>query len=303
MLVALAALTAAAASTARSTGVAARDADRRLRRRRDPGRRQRGRDPRQGIDLDLEVAPCRRSRARAARTTACARRTSSSSSSRWARSSARHVVVAVGYNDFEDQYAGNIEDAIDALNAAGVKQVCWLTLRAAHHPYLYMNDDIAQAAAKHPAADRGRLERVLAEPSGLVPDRRPAPARPRRGGDGDADPQVAARRRRRREARRASRRRRCRSRAAARRTARSSPRPQGVAPYRWSLLERAPARDPSRGERRGHRHAAREARRVPFNVRVRDAIGSLATRRFTLRIRRVTSHACSSRPSPSRSSS
>ena len=58
----------------------------------------------------------------------------------------QNVVVAVGYNDFEDQYAGNIEDAIDALTAAGVKRVCWLTLRAARHPYLSMNDDIAQAA-------------------------------------------------------------------------------------------------------------------------------------------------------------
>ena len=35
------------------------------------------------------------------------------------------VIVAVGYNDFEDEYAGNIEDAIDALKAAGVKRVLW----------------------------------------------------------------------------------------------------------------------------------------------------------------------------------
>jgi hypothetical protein len=58
-----------------------------------------------------------------------------------------NVVMDVGYNDFEDQYAGNITDALAALKAAGVKHVWWLTLRAAHHPYVTMNADIAAAAA------------------------------------------------------------------------------------------------------------------------------------------------------------
>ena len=46
------------------------------------------------------------------------------------------LVIAVGYNDFEDEYAAEIDDALDALEAAGVEHVFWLTLRAAHHPYL-----------------------------------------------------------------------------------------------------------------------------------------------------------------------
>jgi hypothetical protein len=60
------------------------------------------------------------------------------------------VIVAVGYNDFEDQYAQNIEQALAALKQAGVQHVLWPTLRAASHQYLSMNDDILNAAAHHP---------------------------------------------------------------------------------------------------------------------------------------------------------
>jgi hypothetical protein len=60
------------------------------------------------------------------------------------------VIVAVGYNDFEQNYAGNIEDALTELEQAGVKNVLWPTLRAAEHPYLTMNDDIRAAAEAHP---------------------------------------------------------------------------------------------------------------------------------------------------------
>ena len=60
------------------------------------------------------------------------------------------VVIAVGYNDFADHYAAEIDDVLAALEAANVKHIFWLTLRAAHHPYIGMNDEIVAAAAKHP---------------------------------------------------------------------------------------------------------------------------------------------------------
>lgn len=60
------------------------------------------------------------------------------------------VIVAVGYNDFEDEYADNIEAALTALDKAGVRRVLWPTLRAARHPYLTMNDAIRAAAERHP---------------------------------------------------------------------------------------------------------------------------------------------------------
>ena len=59
-------------------------------------------------------------------------------------------MIAVGYNDFADHYAAEIDDVLAALEAANVKHIFWLTLRAAHHPYVGMNDEIVAAAAKHP---------------------------------------------------------------------------------------------------------------------------------------------------------
>ena len=59
-------------------------------------------------------------------------------------------MIAVGYNDFADHYAAEIDDVLAALEAVNVKHIFWLTLRAAHHPYIGMNDEIVAAAAKHP---------------------------------------------------------------------------------------------------------------------------------------------------------
>jgi Putative Ig domain len=58
------------------------------------------------------------------------------------------VIVALGYNEFEDQFARNIEVSLNAFEDAGVKQVLWLTLRAARHPYVNMNDSLVAAAAR-----------------------------------------------------------------------------------------------------------------------------------------------------------
>jgi sirohydrochlorin ferrochelatase len=238
---------------------------------------------RQGIALDLEVAPCRRVEGigcpvdgeRPPSVVDLVRSMGSKLGS--------NVVVAVGYNDFEDQYAGNIEDAIDALTAAGVKRIFWLTLRAARHPYVTMNADIAQAAARHPQVsviDWNVYSRshpswfqtdglhllgsgaeamatlihkslltagVAAQPPRIVTSALPAAHR------GEA----------------------YRARLSA---------VGGVAPYQWSLLERAPAGihlAPS-GAVSGSPRA--RAGRYTFNVQVRDALGTIVTRRLTLRI-------------------
>ena len=282
-LVALAALTAAAASPARSTGAqhvtligdSVADAI--------PGDDSAVAILRQGIDLDLEVAPCRRVEGEGCpylgtRPPSAVQLIQSMGSKLGA-----NVVVAVGYNDFEDQYAGNVEDAIGALTAAGVKRIFWLTLRAARHPYLTMNDDIAQAAAKHPQVtviDWNLYSRshpdwfqtdglhllgpgaeamatlihksllgagVAAKPARITTAALPAAHR------GKAY--------------------RARLSAVA-----------GITPYRWSLLERAPAG--IHLEANGTVMGTPRARpgRYTFNVRVRDAIGSLTTRRLTLRV-------------------
>jgi len=238
---------------------------------------------RQGIDLDLEVAPCRRVEGDGCpiggvRPPSVVQLVQSMGSKL-----GDNVVVSVGYNDFEDQYAGNVEDAINALIAAGVKRIWWLTLRAAHHPYLSMNDDIVQAAARHPqvtVVDWNVYSRshpdwfqgdglhllapgaegmaTLIHKALLAAGVAPAPPRivttvlplAHRGKPYRARLVAAA----------------------------------GIGPYRWSLLERAPVGIHllQSGKVTGTPRA--KAGRYVFNVRARDAIGTMATRRLTLRI-------------------
>ena len=106
---------------------------------------------REGIDLDLEVEACRRVDQESCPGPGGVRPPNvvelvTSMGSKLGP----NVVISVGYNDFEDQYAQNLETALAALKAAGVQHVWWLTLRAAHHGYVNMNDDIANAALHHP---------------------------------------------------------------------------------------------------------------------------------------------------------
>jgi hypothetical protein len=105
---------------------------------------------RQGVDLDLEVAPCRRVEGEGCPVDGVRPPSVVQLAKAMGSKLGANVVVAVGYNDFEDQYAQNIEDALDAFRVAGVKHVWWLTLRAAHHGYLNMNDNIEAAAKTHP---------------------------------------------------------------------------------------------------------------------------------------------------------
>ena len=100
-----------------------------------------------GMDLDLEVAACRR-----LVDPSCPPNppTTLQVITKLGSAIGPTVVIAVGYNDFADHYEGEIADVLDALDAANVKNIFWLTLRAAHHPYINMNDEIAAAAASHP---------------------------------------------------------------------------------------------------------------------------------------------------------
>lgn len=98
-----------------------------------------------GIDLDLEVEPCRR-----LETESCPPRppTVLDLIHQLGSGLGPAVVLAVGYNDPEDLYASELDDVLDAFAAAKVKQVFVLTLRAVRHPYLTMNDAIRAEAAK-----------------------------------------------------------------------------------------------------------------------------------------------------------
>jgi hypothetical protein len=99
----------------------------------------------QGIDLDLEVEPCRRLEQES-----CPPRppTVMDLIKQLGSRIGPVTVLAVGYNDPEDLYAAELADVLDAFAAADVKRVFVLTLRAVRHPYLTMNDAIRAEAAK-----------------------------------------------------------------------------------------------------------------------------------------------------------
>lgn len=103
-----------------------------------------------GVDMDFQVAPCRRLDGVSCPYGGKEPPTAVELLQQLGTKLAPTVVMAMGYNDYEDQYAGEIATVLGLLERAGVKHVLWLTLRAVHHPYLSMNDDILAAAATHP---------------------------------------------------------------------------------------------------------------------------------------------------------
>ena len=106
---------------------------------------------RQGVDLRLEVAACRRVDALGCPIGGAPPPANVVDLVRSLGSKlGPNVVVAVGYNDYENQYARSIETALTALKAAGVERVWWLTLRAERHSYVNMNAAIEEAARRNP---------------------------------------------------------------------------------------------------------------------------------------------------------
>src|SRR5207237_3289678 len=78
-----------------------------------------------GLNLDLELAPCRRVGQDSCPFGAVRPPTVIQYVESKGIALGQTVVVVVGYNDFEDAYATNIEDALAALQKAGVPHVLW----------------------------------------------------------------------------------------------------------------------------------------------------------------------------------
>lgn len=104
-----------------------------------------------GVDVDFEVAPCRRLVQDSCPYNGGRPPTVMQVVKTLGSRIGPTVIVALGYNEFEDQFARNVQVTLDAFENAGVKQVLWLTLRAARHPYVNMNDALVAAAATHPS--------------------------------------------------------------------------------------------------------------------------------------------------------
>jgi hypothetical protein len=103
-----------------------------------------------GIDLHLELAPCRRVGQASCSYLGVRPPTVIDLVPTLGDALGQTVIVAVGYNDFEPSYAGNIEDALAVLRKAGVTRVLWLTLHEVRASYASMNDAIYAAAVRHP---------------------------------------------------------------------------------------------------------------------------------------------------------
>jgi Putative Ig domain len=239
----------------------------------------------QGIDLDLELAPCRRVDQESCPYLGVRPPNVVQLAQSMGSKLGPDVIVAVGYNDFADQYAQNIENALAAFKAAGVQRVFWLTLREAHHPYIDMNDEIVAAAQDHPeltVIDWNMYSR--SHPDWFQSDGLHLLAAGAEGmatlihntlvGDGVAPRPVAIT---------------TSSLPAAHRLRRYTSQLRatgGVGPFKWSLLERAPAglHLLASGVIQGKARA--NPGNYVFDVHVVDAGGDSETRDLTIRITR-----------------
>jgi hypothetical protein len=103
-----------------------------------------------GIDLRLEVAACRRLGDLSCPYDGVRPPNVIERAAALGRDLGPVVVMAVGYNDYENNWADNIEEALRVLSKAGVEHVLWLTLRAERQSWARMNEMIEAAAKKHP---------------------------------------------------------------------------------------------------------------------------------------------------------
>jgi len=103
-----------------------------------------------GIDLRLEVAPCRRLGDTSCPYDGVRPPNVIDRATTLGAELGPVVVVAVGYNDYEANYTENIDGAMAAFRKAGVQHVLWATLRAGRQSYANMNDMIRAAAKKYP---------------------------------------------------------------------------------------------------------------------------------------------------------
>jgi Putative Ig domain len=103
-----------------------------------------------GIDLELEVAACRRVADTSCPYDGVRPPNVVERATQLGRDLGPVVVVIVGYNDYESTYAENIEAALDVFRKAGVERVLWATLRAERQSYVNMNEAIVTASRRFP---------------------------------------------------------------------------------------------------------------------------------------------------------
>lgn len=103
-----------------------------------------------GVDLRLEVAACRRLGNLSCPYDGVRPPNVIERAAALGRDLGPVVVVAVGYNDYENTYEDNIEETLRVLSKAGVERVLWATLLEERQSWARMNEMITAAAKKHP---------------------------------------------------------------------------------------------------------------------------------------------------------
>jgi hypothetical protein len=103
----------------------------------------------QGLDVDLEVAVCRRLAATSCTFDGVRPPTLVELVAARGRDLGPTVVVVMGYNDREQTFAASVEESVAALRRAGVQRILWATLHAVRHPYVRMNDVLVAASRRH----------------------------------------------------------------------------------------------------------------------------------------------------------
>ena len=103
-----------------------------------------------GVDLKLEVAACRRLGDLSCPYDGVRPANVLERATELGRELGPVVVVAVGYNDYENTYADNIEETLRIFGKAGVEHVLWMNLREERQSWARMNEMIVAAARKHP---------------------------------------------------------------------------------------------------------------------------------------------------------
>ena len=78
------------------------------------------------------------------------------------------VVIDVGYNDQAEDYAAHLDDVMQALLAAGVRQVVWVTLEEAQEQWGRINEQIRAAPGRWPQLTVADWARAATEPSWFV---------------------------------------------------------------------------------------------------------------------------------------
>jgi hypothetical protein len=114
-------------------------------------------------DVDFELAACRRLATPSCFVTGMTPPpTALQTLTQLGRAVGPTVVMDVGYNDGSNEYAGGMDAVLRLLRENGVQHVVWLTLRAAQHDYMAINEEIRAAARTRPwmsVADWNRYSR------------------------------------------------------------------------------------------------------------------------------------------------